>query len=54
MAIFKPADILIPQNVDFKSGALWRVTNTRLKREYWEDVKKYCRRQSVNIEYYFP
>lgn len=31
MAIFKPADILIPQNVVSQSGALWRATNTRLK-----------------------
>lgn len=54
MAIFKPADILIPQNVDFTKWSVVACDQYTSEREYWEDVKNIVGDQSVNIEYYFP
>lgn len=54
MAIFKPADILIPQNVDFTKWSVVACDQYTSEREYWEDVKNIGRCQSVNAKYYIP
>ena len=40
MNIFKKADILIPQNVDFSKWSVVACDQYTSEPEYWEDVKK--------------
>ena len=39
MAVFKAADILIPQNVDFTKWSVVACDQYTSEPEYWEDVK---------------
>lgn len=39
MAIFKPADILLPENADFTKWSVVACDQYTSERDYWEDVK---------------
>ncbi len=51
MAIFKPADILIPQNVDFTKWSVVACDQYTSEREYWEDVKNIVAAKRIGIDY---
>jgi len=54
MAIFKPADILIPQNVDFAKWSVVACDQYTSEREYWEDVKNIVGDSPSTLNIIFP
>ena len=54
MAIFKPADILIPQNVDFTKWSVVACDQYTSEREYWEDVKNIVGDSPSTLNIIFP
>lgn len=54
MAIFKPADILIPQNVDFTKWSVVACDQYTSEREYWEDVKNIVSDSPSTLNIIFP
>lgn len=54
MAIFKPADILIPQNVDFEKWSVVACDQYTSEREYWEDVKSIVGDSPSTLNLVFP
>lgn len=54
MAIFKPADILIPQNVDFTKWSVVACDQYTSEREYWEDVKNIAKDSPSTLNIIFP
>ena len=54
MAIFKPADILIPQNVDFTKWSVVACDQYTSEREYWEDVKNIVQDNPSTLNIIFP
>ncbi|MBQ8301861.1 MAG: DUF1015 family protein, partial [Clostridia bacterium] len=54
MAIFKTADILIPQNVDFEKWSVVACDQYTSEREYWEDVKNIVGDSPSTLNLVFP
>lgn len=54
MAIFKSADILIPQNVDFTKWSVVACDQYTSEREYWEDVKNIVGDSPSTLKMVFP
>lgn len=54
MNIFKKADILIPQNVDFSKWSVVACDQYTSEPEYWEDVKKLTENSPSTLNIVFP
>lgn len=54
MAIFKSADILIPQNIDFTKWSVVACDQYTSEREYWEDVKNIVGDSPSTLKMVFP
>lgn len=54
MAIFKSADILIPQNVDFTKWSVVACDQYTSEREYWEDVRNIVGDSPSTLNLVFP
>lgn len=54
MEIFKSADILIPQNVDFTKWSVVACDQYTSEREYWEDVKNIVGDSPSTLKMVFP
>ncbi|MCH5210082.1 MAG: DUF1015 domain-containing protein [Oscillospiraceae bacterium] len=54
MAIFRTADILIPQNIDFTKWSVVACDQYTSEREYWEDVKNIVGNEPSTLNIIFP
>ncbi len=54
MRIFKPADILLPQNVDFTKWSVVACDQYTSEREYWEDVRNIVGDGPSTLNLVFP
>lgn len=54
MAIFKPADILLPENVDFTKWSVVACDQYTSERDYWEDVKNIVGESPSTLNIIFP
>ena len=54
MAIFKTADILIPQDIDFTKWSVVACDQYTSEREYWEDVKRIVGSEPSTLNIIFP
>ncbi len=54
MNIFKKADILIPQNVDFSKWSVVACDQYTSEPEYWEDVKRFIKNSPSTLNIVFP
>ncbi len=54
MAIFKPADILLPENADFTKWSVVACDQYTSERDYWEDVKNIVGESPSTLNIIFP
>ena len=54
MNIFKKADILIPENVDFSKWSVVACDQYTSEPEYWEDVKNIAQNSPSTLNIVFP
>ena len=54
MGLFNPADILLPQNVDFSKWAVVACDQFTSEPEYWTEVKNYVGNAPSALNIIFP
>lgn len=54
MSAFKPADILIPQNVDFTKWSVVACDQYTSEKEYWQDVEQFVGSAPSTLNIIFP
>ena len=54
MNIFKPADILIPKNIDFSKWSVVACDQYTSEPEYWEKVKEFSKDAPSTLNIIFP
>ena len=52
--IFRPADILLPQNIDYKKWAAVACDQYSSQRDYWDGVKEYVGNEPSTFNIIFP